>query len=63
MTIVEKKPVPIYEIECDECKSKIQYRKSEVFTCHITCPVCGVSLWADAIRPVRLEEGEASADC
>ena len=59
MIIAEKKPVPIYEVECIECKSKIQYRKSEVFTCHITCPVCDVSLWADTIQPVRMaEEGE-----
>lgn len=55
MIVVEKKPVPIYEVECYECKSKIQYKKSEVFTCHITCPVCGVSLWADTIQPARME--------
>lgn len=58
MTIIERKPVPIYEVECFECKSKIQYKKSEVFTCHIQCPVCGVSLWADTIQPVRFVEGE-----
>lgn len=58
MIVVEKKPVPIYEVECIECKSKIQYTKSEVFTCHIQCPVCGVSLWASTIQPVRYEEGE-----
>ena len=58
MIVTEKKPVPIYEVECCECKSKIQYRKSEVFTCHITCPVCGISLWADTIQPVKYEEGE-----
>ena len=58
MTVTEKKPVPIYEVECCECKSKIQYRASEVYYCHITCPVCGVSLWASTIQPVRYEEGE-----
>lgn len=59
MIIVEKKPVPIYEAECIECKSKIQYRKAEVpFTSYITCPVCGISIWADTIWPVRYEEGE-----
>lgn len=58
MIVVEKKPVPIYETECCECKSKIQYRKSEVITSDIKCPVCGVSLWADAIQPVRMEENE-----
>lgn len=58
MKAVEKKPVPIYEVECFECHSKIQYKKSEVFTCHIRCPVCGVSLWADTIQPVRYEDGD-----
>ena len=58
MIVVEKKPVPIYEVTCHECKSKIQYKKSEVFGCYIQCPVCGVSLWASTISPVRMEEGE-----
>jgi len=58
MKIVEKKPVPIYETECSECHSIIQYRKSEVSFCsHITCPVCGISVWADTIQPVKYEEG------
>ncbi len=58
MIVTEKNPVPIYEVTCFECKSKIQYKRSEIFICHIQCPVCGVSLWADAIQPVRYEEGE-----
>lgn len=58
MIVIERKPIPIYEVECFECKSKIQYKKSEVFTCHITCPVCGVSLWAETIMPVKFEDGE-----
>ena len=58
MTVIDKKPVPIYEAECPECKSKIEYKKSEVYLCQITCPVCGVSLWAYTIRPVRMEETE-----
>ena len=58
MIVTKKKPVPIYEVTCFECKSKIQYKRSEIFICHIQCPVCGASLWADAIRPVRYEEGE-----
>ena len=60
MIVVEKKPVPVYEAECPECKSIIQYRKSEVMTCHITCPICGISFWADTIIPVRYEEGLAA---
>ena len=58
MTVVEKKPVPIYESECPGCKSRIQYKASEVYLCHITCPVCGTSLWAVTIMPVRMEETE-----
>ena len=59
MFIAEKKPVPIYEVKCRECGSVIQYKKSEVsFTSYITCPVCGISIWADTIRPVRYEEGD-----
>ena len=59
MIVVERKHVPIYEVECMECRSVIQYKKSEVsFTSHITCPVCGISIWADTIRPVRYKEGE-----
>ena len=59
MIVTEKKPVPIYEVMCCECKSKIQYKKSEVFTCHIQCPVCGVSLWANTILPYfTYEPGE-----
>ena len=59
MIVVDRKPVPLYEAECSECHSKIQYRKSEVSFCsYITCPVCGVSVWADTIRPVKYEESE-----
>jgi len=59
MIVVEKKPVPIYEVECDECHSKIRYRKSEVsFTSYITCHVCGVSVWADTIQHVTYEESD-----
>lgn len=58
MEVVNKQPIPIYEVECEECKSKIRYKKSEVVWCHITCPVCGVSLWADTIQPVEYREAE-----
>lgn len=30
MTIVEKKPVPIYESTCPECKSVFRYKKADV---------------------------------
>lgn len=62
MEAIIKKPVPIYEVDCFECKSKIRYKKSEVYTCHITCPVCGVSLWAVAIGPVAYQEAEEATE-
>lgn len=55
MEVIDKKPIPIYEVTCYECKSRIQYKASEVTLCHITCPVCGISLWASASFPVRME--------
>lgn len=58
MRVVEKKPVPIYEVTCFECKSKIEYKASEVSWCHITCPVCGTMLWATTVSPKRFEEVE-----
>lgn len=58
MNVVERKPVPIYQVTCFECKSKIEYKASEVYWCHITCPVCGTTLWAMTINPVRMEGEE-----
>lgn len=52
MKVIEIKPVPIYEVTCPECQSKIEYKKSEVhFTGYINCPVCGLSIWASTIKP------------
>lgn len=57
MIVVEKNPVPIYEAVCGECKSTIQYRAAEVrLGSYITCPVCGKSIYAPTIMPVRWEE-------
>lgn len=56
MEAVDKKPVPIYSVECNECHSVIEYKASEVAWCHIQCPVCGMSVWASTIDPVRMEE-------
>ena len=66
MEIVERKPVPVYETECFECHSKMRYKRSEVSLGYITCPVCGISVLADTIRPVEMidtspkEEAECS---
>ena len=64
MTVVERKPVPIYETKCQECKSVIEYKASEVsYTGYIGCPVCGMSVWASRIHPIRMEESsEESTD-
>ena len=55
MKIVKANDVPIYEVTCEECKSVIRYKACEVAYCHITCPVCGVSLWANTVCPVTYE--------
>ena len=56
MTVVVRMSVPIYETECGECGSIIQYRAAEVsFTGYITCPVCGMSVWAQTINPIKYE--------
>lgn len=56
MKVTDRKPVPIYEVECSECHSKIRYKASEVAWSHITCPICGLSIWATAISPVEFQE-------
>ena len=58
MKVIERKPIPIYEVICTECKSRLQYKASEVSWNHITCPVCGVSFWADEVHPVKMDEVE-----
>lgn len=64
MKIINKKPIPIYESVCPECKSRFRYKKVETSWQHIrhikphftyrTCPVCGMSNWA-SITPVAYE--------
>lgn len=58
MEIIEKRPVPIYETICHECKSRYRYKAVEVAWMHINCPVCGSSNWA-SLNPVAYEvDGE-----
>ena len=60
MKVIDKKPVPIYELTCYECKSVIRYRKADVsFTGYLTCPVCGISNYARTICPVGEDDGDA----
>lgn len=56
MEVINRQPIPIYEVTCPECQSVIRYKACEVSWCHITCPVCGVSVWANTVCPVTLEE-------
>ena len=56
MEVVEKHDAPIYELICEECQSVIRYKASEVSCHHITCPVCGVSNWAQTILPVEVSK-------
>ena len=65
MVVFDRKPVPIYELRCAECKSVIWYKAAEISLCHITCPVCGFSNWADAVAPIEMRETEAQKceDC
>lgn len=58
MKVIERKPIPIYEVICTECKSRLQYKASEVSWNHITCPVCGISFWVDEVHPVKMDEVE-----
>lgn len=58
MKVVDRKPVPIYEVECYECHSKIEYKASEVSLGYITCPVCGSSIYGSTTYPVRMDGGE-----
>ena len=55
MIVVERKPAPVYEVKCWECGSKIHYKASEVIGGFISCPVCGVSIMALKIHPVKTE--------
>ena len=54
--VVDRQVVPVYEVECVECHSKIRYTASDVSWCHIQCPVCGISLCANTICPVNYKE-------
>ena len=62
MEIVDRKPAPVYEVVCPECKSTIRYKACEVAFGHITCPVCGLSIWANTVCPVAYESQEVSGD-
>lgn len=58
MQIVERKPIPIYEVTCTECGSTLRYQASEVYSGHIFCPVCLTELWATTTNPVAFRDTE-----
>ena len=58
MEVVDRKPVPVYEAVCAECKSTIRYKACEVDGCVIKCPVCNKVIWASTCNPVAYEESE-----
>lgn len=62
MKVIDEKPVPIYQLTCQECKSVIEYKASEVQWCHIICPVCGVGNWANTICATRYELPKEETD-
>ena len=58
MIVVEKKAVPIYELQCFECGSRIHYKRVDVSGEIINCPVCGVRNMAICLYPVNYVEME-----
>lgn len=54
MEVIEKGVVPMYELQCYECKSRIRYKASEVSWREIICPVCGMPNEADTNYPVNI---------
>ena len=63
MIVVKRNPIPLYEVECYECKSVICYQASEVDACkHITCPVCKVEIPIWRRYPVETEVDDVRTD-
>ena len=57
MEVIECGRVPIYEVECFECHSKIRYKRSETtLGGYIYCPVCGQLVFAGFWREVDMED-------
>lgn len=56
MIVVKRNPIPLYEVECYECKSVIRFQAGEVDASElITCPVCGVKTPTWSCCPVEME--------
>jgi len=61
MTVIDKKPVPLYEQKCSECGSTFIFRKAEISFNQLNCPVCGFVQWASFSHKVK-GEGEETDD-
>ena len=61
MEIIERKPIPLYESTCPECKSVFRYKAVEVSWMHVYCPVCGQSMWA-SLSPVAYVEKDGDGE-
>ena len=63
MKVIEKKPVPVYQVKRYECGSIIQYTAAEVHYGQIIyCPVCKVSLWASTNHHACYETDEETLE-
>lgn len=56
MEVIDRKPIPIYEVVCPECESTIRYKACEIVDFGaIKCPVCNTRVWVSACFPVAYE--------
>lgn len=62
MEVVDKKPIPVYEVTCCECGSTIEYTRAETINCHIYCPICKTFLWAVPTVPKRYKDSNETED-
>lgn len=63
MEVVKRNPIPLYEIECPECKSVIRYKASEVDKFErITCPVCGMSFKVSTLFSITYKKRNKKRD-
>lgn len=62
MEVVDKKPIPVYEVTCWECGTTIEYTRAETINCHISCPICKTFLWAVPTVPKRYKDSNEIED-
>lgn len=58
--IIVRNPVPKYRIQCHECKSVLQFIKSDMDGFgHIHCPACGMAIFVGNFSDRVEEENDA----